>query len=119
MLFRSVEPFEFWRKCDIALLTSENEAQPLSLIESQMCGVPAVAENVGSVSEVIMDKETGFLVVGYQERLDAINKLVNNAELRKKFGIVAKYNSNDKFGIQQFITSHEKAYRAAIEFHKR
>ena len=36
-------PEEIWAASDIALLTSDNEAQPISLIEAGLAGIPAVA----------------------------------------------------------------------------
>ena len=75
-------PEVIWAVSDIALLTSDNEAQPISLIEAGLAGLPAVAENVGSVSEVVDDKITGFLVSNLGERLKAISTLAGNKDLR-------------------------------------
>ena len=79
-------PEEIWAASDIALLTSDNEAQPISLIEAGLAGIPTVAENVGSVSEVINKGVTGILVSNLDERIDAINSLVKNKELRLQMG---------------------------------
>jgi glycosyltransferase involved in cell wall biosynthesis len=46
---------------DLAVLTSDNEGMPVSLIEAALCGVPAVATRVGSVAEVVLDERTGWL----------------------------------------------------------
>ena len=44
---------------DIAILTSDNEAVPLTLIEASMAGVPLVSTNVGSVSDVLVNDLNG------------------------------------------------------------
>jgi glycosyltransferase involved in cell wall biosynthesis len=108
-------PEEIWAASDIALLTSDNEAQPISLIEAGLAGIPAVAENVGSVSEVIDNGVTGILVSNLEERINAINSLVKNKELRLQMGKSAKDYCEKKFGHQQFLETHIKAYEKALK----
>ena len=108
-------PEEIWAASDIALLTSDNEAQPISLIEAGLAGIPAVAENVGSVSEVIDNGVTGILVSNLDERVDAINSLVKNRDLRLQMGKSAKDYCENKFGHQQFLETHIKAYEKALK----
>ena len=108
-------PEEIWAASDIALLTSDNEAQPISLIEAGLAGIPAVAENVGSVSEVIDDGVTGILVSSLDERVDSINSLVKNKERRLQMGKSAKEYCENKFGHEQFLKTHIKAYEKALK----
>src|SRR4051812_6744514 len=60
---------------DLVVLTSDNEGMPVSLIEAAMCGVPAVATDVGSVREVVLDGRSGWLgapdAVALSELVDA------------------------------------------------
>ncbi len=108
-------PEEIWGTSDIALLTSDNEAQPISLIEAGLACIPAVAENVGSVSEVIDNGVTGILVSSLEERINGINSLVKNKELRLQMGKSAKDYCENKFGHQQFLDTHIKAYEKALK----
>ena len=110
-------PEEIWAVSDIAFLTSDNEAQPISLIEAGLSGLPAVAENVGSVSEVIQDGVTGYLVNNFEKRRDSIQNLASSSELRIKMGNLAKENCQVKFGKDQFLAAHLKAYELAIKRH--
>ena len=109
-----VNPIEFWQNCDIALLTSENEAQPISIIEAALCSLPCIAENVGSVSDVITDGETGLLVRGFHERQAALFRLIKDPELRLRLGTNAFELASKKFSMEQFIKSHQAAYTLAI-----
>ncbi len=111
-------PEEMWAISDIALLTSDNEAQPISLIEASLAGIPVVAENVGSVSEVVDSEVTGCLVSNHVERIQALKRLLVSPELRKKMGAAGADYCAGKFGHQQFLDSHLKAYETAIKRHK-
>lgn len=110
-----VDPFEFWSKCDIALLTSDNEAQPISLIEAANHGLPMIAEDVGSVAEVIENGKNGFLVNGLEERILAISTLLNNKSLRKSMSVSAQKTAKNRFSVSQFVNNHEIAYKLALD----
>lgn len=47
---------------DIVVLPSRTEGLPVTLIEAGMSGLPVVATDVGFVQEIVVDRETGFLV---------------------------------------------------------
>lgn len=47
---------------DVFILCSLYEGMPTVVLEALACGVPVVATDVGDVSCVVKDKETGFLV---------------------------------------------------------
>jgi glycosyltransferase involved in cell wall biosynthesis len=46
---------------DLFVLTSNNEASPVSILEAMSMGLPVVATDVGSVSENVRVGETGYL----------------------------------------------------------
>lgn len=52
----------FYNKIDVFVNLSLNESFGVSVLEAQSCGIPVVVTNVGGLSEVILDKETGFIV---------------------------------------------------------
>ena len=103
-------PNEIWSASDVALLTSDNEAQPISLIEAGMAGIPLVGENVGSVSEVIAEGVNGFLTDDFEARKNALQKLFSNEKLRVSLGSNAKTYCLLTFSEEQFISSHREAY---------
>jgi glycosyltransferase involved in cell wall biosynthesis len=108
-------PEEIWAVSDIALLTSDNEAQPISLIEASLAGLPVVAENVGSVSEVVASGKTGILVTNHRERIEALKNLSRNQKFRESLGSAGQKYCEEKFGPKQFLDSHIKAYEIAIQ----
>lgn len=60
-----------------ALLHPINFEEPfgLSVAEAMICGTPVIAFNRGSMSELIKDQETGFLVTDVKGAVDAVHKL--------------------------------------------
>ncbi len=83
---------------DLFLLTSEVEAQPLSLIEALACGVAVAAPPRGGIPEILEDGERGLLLRGedpsgwgvqvaeYLEELpDAERRRKISDELREEF----------------------------------
>ena len=107
-------PAEIWSASDIALLTSDNEAQPLSLVEAASSGLPLIGEDVGSVSEVIQDKINGYLTNNLESRLLAIQKLATDLETRQQMGNAASQTAIELFGVEQFLNTHKYAYKIAL-----
>ena len=108
-------PTDIWSVSDIALLTSANEAQPISLIEAASAGLPLVGEDVGSVSEVIQNNVNGYLAHDLDSRIKAIQKLASDPELRHQMGEAAKKTAVELFGVEQFFNTHKLAYEKAIK----
>lgn len=52
-----VEPADWFGRLDAIVLTSVSEAQPLVILEAGASGVPTVATNVGSCSELIYGRD--------------------------------------------------------------
>jgi len=77
----------------------------LSVIESMACGTPVIAFNRGSMPELILDGETGFLVNTVDEALEAI----------KKIKTINRKNCTEwvssKFSRQKMTEDYLKVYR--------
>ena len=96
---------------DMVILTSDNEGTPLSLIQAGMAGLPVVSTNVGSVPEIVLDGETGFVTdLNVQELANALEKLVNNQALRIKLGSAAREFTFSNFGVKRLVQDHEELY---------
>jgi len=52
----------FWNELDIAVVPSFEEPFGLVALEALSCGIPAVASNVGGLTEIVVDGESGLLV---------------------------------------------------------
>lgn len=58
---RVADPISLYQCADMLLLTSDKEGTPNVLLEAMACGLPVVATNVGGVSDLVKNGETGFL----------------------------------------------------------
>jgi glycosyltransferase involved in cell wall biosynthesis len=106
----------FLSLCDLMLLTSDNEGTPLSLIQAQMAGIPVIATNVGSVSEVMIDGETGLLCGESSEAvIEAVRQLITDDKRISRMGQKAKTFANSRFSIEQLTSSHEQLYLSLFD----
>ena len=103
----------FWSSVSVALSTSDNEGMPIALIEAQLAGIPVVATDVGSNSELIASGETGFIVdKNAAELAMAISKLATDIDLRRAMGMAAKERALRLFNPESMIATHGELYMA-------
>ena len=96
---------------DVVISTSFSEGMPLALIESQLFGRPVIATNVGSVSEIVQDHVTGYLVEANAfEFIRTIEILSNDFRLNDKMGKAASTNANSRFTLEIMIERHAEIY---------
>ena len=98
---------------DIAILTSDNEGIPLTLIQAAQAGLPIVATSVGSISDIVINESTGYLTqIAAPAMADAIEKLVRDAQLRKMMGEAGKARTTQYFSLDRMIKDHVDLYRS-------
>jgi len=92
-------PLPYIKAFDVFVLPSENEAFPLSIVESMLLGTPVVASDVGSVSEAVRHNQTGILVpTGELNNLAKyIKAVLNDREFAKELSRNALSLSQRKF----------------------
>jgi glycosyltransferase involved in cell wall biosynthesis len=102
----------FWSAVDIAISTSDNEGMPIALIEAQLASLPVIATNVGSNSEIIEDRVTGFIENKDAEALiKAVNRFILFPGLAKTLGAEGKKRVSEKFSPEKMIRVHMDLYR--------
>lgn len=76
----------------------------LSVVESMACGTPVVAFRRGSMSEVIDEGVTGFLVDGVQQAAEAVNRIttIDRAGCRER--------AQQRFSAQRMVTDYLRVY---------
>jgi len=101
---------------DIALLTSDNEGTPVSLIEAAAAATPAVATAVGGVADVVRP-ETGLLApAGDVEGLArALSVFADAPQLRARAGARARLHVRERFSGERLVRDIDQLYRDLIE----
>ena len=101
---------------DIILSTSENEGMPVALIEAQMAGLPVVATDVGSVSEVIANHETGLITNKNAGSIAAaVESLILDTYKRNEMGTLAIARAHALFSVDRMINAHVALYRSIVK----
>jgi glycosyltransferase involved in cell wall biosynthesis len=96
---------------EIAVLSSDNEGTPVSLIEAAAAGKPAVATMVGGVPDVVT-RETGLLVPrGDAEQLaNGIVALTGDPALRAAMGARARRRVAQRFSAERLVGDVDYLY---------
>ena len=108
-----------WRKdidlilaaSDIAILTSDNEGIPLTLIQAAFAGLPIVATRVGSISDIVIEGGNGFLLApdaGAMAR--AVQELINRPSLREAMGKAGREHAHRHFSLARMVKDHSDLY---------
>jgi glycosyltransferase involved in cell wall biosynthesis len=96
--FYSIEKYPKWvnrQKFDIGIAPLEdnnfNRAKSnLRWLEYSALGIPTVASNIGHFKETVRHGETGFLVNDSNEWISALEKLIQDEDLRRSIGKAAQ-----------------------------
>lgn len=101
--------------CDIAILSSDNEGTPVSLIEAAAAGVPAVSTAVGGVPEVV-STQTGILVPRGDPHAfaAAVAQLATNPDLRARMARHARAYATRRFGAERLTSDMETLYQELL-----
>ena len=101
------------RDADIYLSTSLFEGTSNSIMEALNWSLPVVATNVGDNNHLVIDGVNGTLhPIGDAKGMAiSIANLLNNYELRKKYGLASNNNLRENYSMEIF----EKRYLSIIE----
>lgn len=102
---------------DIIVLSSRWEGLPLVIIEAAMAGLPVVASGVGGIPEMIEDGVTGFIVTPRNPLAlaEAIQKLLNDAQLRRRLGSAAREKALREFILERMLTKTHQLYKDIVD----
>ena len=110
------EASDLFGATDIILSTSENEGMPVALIEAQLAGKPVVATDVGSVSEVILNHETGIVTNKNAGSIaSALESLVIDKAKREEMGRLAIARAQALFSVDRMINAHIELYKSIVK----
>lgn len=83
---------QYLNKIDIFVVASIEESFGVVVVEASACGIPVVVSNIGGLSEVVIDGETGFLFPPKDTDaiVELVGRLIENPELRRDMGLAGR-----------------------------
>jgi glycosyltransferase involved in cell wall biosynthesis len=101
---------------DVYLLSSRYETFPMTILEAYACSKPVIAFDVGGLKDLVIDRETGFLVeFGEVEKLaKSILNILNDENMAIRMGLRGKKFLKENFTIEKVVTSLEKIYNEVV-----
>jgi glycosyltransferase involved in cell wall biosynthesis len=102
---------------DIFVFPTLEEGLGIALLEAMASGLPVVASRTSGVSDVVINGKTGILVSprNIEALADAIIKVLNNEELKKKIGKNAQEYAEINFNWQNIAKKFEHLYLTVVE----
>lgn len=108
----SSDVFSAIRQSNLMVLPSYREGLPKSLLEAAACGRAVITTDVPGCREAIISGETGLLVYPRNSRslADAIVQLLQDGQLRKKFGAAGRLYAENYFDVNSIVSQHLSIY---------
>lgn len=107
--------FRLFRAFDVFAISSRSEGTPMVLLEAMAAGVPVVTTTVGGIPDVVTGEEAVLVPPddpdALLEGVLAVNQ--NQEEARARVSAAAE-RLETEFGVDQWVSRYEKAYRTAL-----
>lgn len=115
--YKSEESLVIHQEHDIAVVpTIGSEGTSLSLLEAMASGCAVICSNVGGMSNIVLDRYNGLMIDPYDKDslFEALEKLLNNVELRCKLSEQAYLTVKDSFSIEIWKEKWDKVINDII-----
>ncbi|HLO58104.1 MAG TPA: glycosyltransferase family 4 protein [Bacteroidales bacterium] len=108
--------YELIAACDIYVQPSLSESLCRSVMEAMCLGVPCVVSDAGGLVELIEDNKSGLVVKKGNARgiTTAVESLVHNADLRKRFADEALKRMQNIFSVQNMVLNTVQFYKSIV-----
>ncbi len=111
---------ELFAECNVFVLSSivdskgDTEGLGVVLIEAMTYNKPVIATNIGGITDIVLDKETGLLVPPGDEAgiAEAVNTLFSNHEQAQKLGVDGWQHIQAHFSWPSVISRFTKVYNS-------
>lgn len=107
---------EQYAASNIVCLPSYREGLPKSLVEAAACGRAVVTTDVPGCRDAIIPDVTGILVPVRNSLAlaDAIKKLIEDSEARKRMGLAGRLLAEQAFSIENIVEQHMAIYKELL-----
>jgi len=109
---------QLMHECDIFVLPSRSEACPLALLEAMACSCACVATDVGDVSEILPENDSGGLLIdpGNAAKLRVSLRELHciGAKARMKMGSIARERVKVRYSFERMALQHHTLYEELL-----
>lgn len=108
----STQKQKLLKNSQLLVLPSYNEGLPMAILEAMSYGIPIISTDVGSISEVVIPRKTGYLIspgnVGQLK--SAIKEVTENKECWRTLSINAKNLIVNSYNKEKYLNNFQKIY---------
>ena len=103
-------------EAQVAVLISNWEGLPLSILEAMRAGLPVIASDVGGIAETIRDGQTGYLIArGAVEQVrERLGRLLSDPTQRKTFGAAGRMFYERQFTLEHCVARTLAVYQSVL-----
>lgn len=107
---------EIFADLDIAVMTSDNEGTPVSLIESMAAGCPVIATGVGGVPDLLEGGRLGLLVPprSVEDLVSAIIYLIRTRDETLKRARTAQERVLEQYTLERLVNDMDNLYQELL-----
>jgi glycosyltransferase involved in cell wall biosynthesis len=87
----------------------------LKAITYMMMGLPCVATDVGTTPMIIRDGENGLVVSTEDEWLQALKKLIDDPDLRRRLGETARRDATSKYSTRAIAAAYRRVLASVMD----
>lgn len=108
---KDLRPY-YYKSADLFCLPSDNECNPISILEAIASNLPVVASAVGGVPDIIENGYNGYLVPSndLKQLSDTLTYLLENEDIREEIGKKGK-NIIKEYSWEKVAIETEKLYK--------
>lgn len=107
---------ELLSSATVMALPSRNEGQPFVILEAMRPGMPIVSTDVGSIPEVVVDGETGFVVPTDAPEVlaDKLIAVLSDPVLRGRLSAAARQRYLSNYTLERWAKDMERLFREVL-----